>query len=192
MNNISLFITKNLARDGKDAIPEIQALRDVVENNPWHKDQSVFEHTKLVVEALKKYTDNELLLLATLFHDIAKPCTFFRDEKTVMTICVDHEKKGSEMMDTIGPRIGLTEKDLSYVKRIIKHHDMPHILVNNIVEQKDVERLKNDYFTKTGNLAQDLLLHARADMEGSSLSEINSELFEKRKKIIEELMSCRT
>lgn len=162
--NILGFIEDNLKNNGNDAIPEIQALHDVIENNPWHRNQSVFKHTQQVLKALKKYTNNELLILATLFHDIAKPKTLIYEGKHT-TVCPNHEEKGRIMMDVIGPRIGLRGDELQYVKRIIEMHGLPHLLVNELVKH-----------------------NALADMEGSDLPRINLKLFEKRKKIIEELI----
>lgn len=188
MNNISAFIDQSLKNHGNEAIPEIQALRHVIEDNPWHAKQSVFDHTKAVVEAFKKYTDNELLILATLFHDIAKPITFSQDEKTGMTMCFGHEKKGSEMMDVIGSRIGLVGKDLAYVKQIVKNHDAPHQLINKLMENNNDEAIKQEFFLSMGSIAKDLLIHALADMEGSNLLSLNPDLFTKRKILFEDLI----
>ena len=188
MRNVLQFIDTNLYNNGHDAIPEIQALRNVVENNPWHKDQSVFVHTKNVVEALQKYTKNELLLLAALFHDIAKPKTFTRDRKTKMTLCVDHEKKSAEMMAEIGPKIGITGKDLKYVTTVIQSHCLPALLLNELLLGKSREKHSKEYFLKTGVFARDLLLHLLADMEGGDLATLDPELFRKQKEIIQNLL----
>lgn len=169
-------------------MPEIQALRDIVENNPWHNNQSVFEHTKQVIKSLKQHTNNQLLLLATLFHDIAKAESLIQDGKSNTTMCPDHEAKGGVMMDTIGPEIGLTGDDLQYVKRIIEMHGLPHLLVNALMEHNNEEDKKRNFFMQTGLYAKDLLIHALADMEGSDLPRIDPVLFQKRKKIIEKLI----
>ena len=111
MIKVSAINIKKL-KDGefKKELPEFYELKDVVENNAWHNDDVVFTHTLAVLKKLGEITKRannkinsylsqkvdgntrgQLLFLATLFHDIAKPETFASEEGS--TLCPDHERR---------------------------------------------------------------------------------------------------
>jgi len=111
MIKVSAISIKKL-RDGefKKELPEFYELKDVVENNAWHNDDVVFTYTLAVLKKLEGITKRannkinsylsqkvdgntrgQLLFLATLFHDIAKPETFASEEGS--TLCPDHERR---------------------------------------------------------------------------------------------------
>jgi len=83
-------ITIQKLKDGKLAkfLPELYELKDVIENNAWHKNDSVFSHTIAVLEKLEEiekaasknvnsclnqrigqHTRKQIFFLATLFHE---------------------------------------------------------------------------------------------------------------------------
>jgi mannose/fructose/N-acetylgalactosamine-specific phosphotransferase system component IIB len=186
MNITSLPL--NEIQEKISGLPEIEAMKNAIENNPWHDHQSVYEHTMLVVENLEKYSNNKLLIVATLLHDVAKPETLGVDLKTGYTTSVNHEKIGSRKIKNIGKRIGLTEKEIQYLEKIIAYHGETHEMVNNIIRNESDDPYAEEFFRTYGDLSRDLFLLALADTIGGTLGASDPEGLRKRKEVLERLM----
>ncbi len=137
-------VTEEKLRSGKlrRLLPEIYDLKRVVENNVWHKNQTVFDHTVGVFQGMREVLDfrlnetlkarlastqvgtlsrSEALLAAALLHDIAKPVTWKRDV-TGITSCPWHEEIGSTMVPAFADRLCLDLMDVQHIQSLIKGH----------------------------------------------------------------------
>ena len=117
-------------RDGQfqNDLPEFYDLKSSIENNSWHTKDATFPHTLAVLESFEsirskltnnninsylskkvcQHTRGQLLFLAIVFYDIAKPDTIIiRDDGT--TSCPDHEEKCAIKIGTILDRFDLSE-----------------------------------------------------------------------------------
>ena len=141
----------------QEELPEFFELKNYVENNGWHNNDSVFNHTLTVLEELEKllkttnnkinsylnqkidnYTKKDLLFLGTLFHDIAKSDTFEKNDDS--TTCKNHEGFGAEKVKSILNRFDLSNREKDIVIRIVKYHDEIHV----ILEPKN-DKLEEQY-----------------------------------------------
>jgi UTP:GlnB (protein PII) uridylyltransferase len=178
----------------KDIIPEFYRLKTVIENNDWHDNQNVFDHTLNVMKEILKilkldfikdkklrvkiihtlnskienYSRRGLLFFATLLHDIAKVETLQINESK-RTSCPNHETEGSLKVGQIGLRFGLGKDDILFVKEIVRAHGIPHTTIDIKKDKdtllKDFEKIKNNY----PKIYLELLLLAMADTLGSDL-----------------------
>lgn len=139
-------------------IPELYELKNCIENNPWHHNISVFDHTVEVLEQLDKILlwlnqkllshldikvernkKKDLLYLASLFHDISKNDTFDYKE-WFWTVCPGHEELWAIKVKPILNKIDLTLKEKSLVEELIKYHWEIHYLLKpdfNVKEYKE-------------------------------------------------------
>jgi UTP:GlnB (protein PII) uridylyltransferase len=169
-------------------IPEFYELKNVVENNAWHENDSVFDHTLSVVGSLltviqdsgekvisvlnqkvDRNTRHDLLFLATLFHDIGKKETIIKNNG--ITSCPDHESKGAEKTKPILERFDLSQKEKNWIFTLIKHHGE----INFVLNEKDgtlaqrYAAVQNDF----SDIALELILFSIADVQGSQVNKKN-------------------
>ena len=142
---LSDFTTSKIRKGSlKKSIPELYSLKRVIENNPWHDEESVFDHTLTVFENLNKIIRNsrkeikqalskivdknsrkKLLYLAVLIHDIGKG-------KTVTDLgggtkgCPGHEKKGAVISKSILKCFDLSPKESKIITDIVGNHGVMH------------------------------------------------------------------
>lgn len=170
----------------KKELPEIYELREVIENNDWHNNQSVFDHTILVLEKLKEllkrtnnkisfylnqkinnHTRKELLFLGALFHDIGKKETLV--ENNNLTWCYGHEETGFNKVKTILNRFDLSENEKEIIAKIIKHHSEIHFILES--GNKKLEEQYNEFKANREDIFLELILLGMADILGSQLDE---------------------
>jgi poly(A) polymerase len=107
----------------KEVLPEILELKGCEQPPQWHPEGDVFTHTRLMLELLPAQVSLPLVL-SVLFHDIAKPATFARDE-TGRIRFNGHDAKGAEMTeeilrrlkfpnDVIGPTVAAVENHMAF------------------------------------------------------------------------------
>jgi UTP:GlnB (protein PII) uridylyltransferase len=176
-------------RDGKwsGEIPEVYALRDVVENSRrWHKNDSVFDHSLRAMDGLDdvlekagetvhtylgqvvgRYSRKELLYLALLFHDLGK-----KDTLRVVdgfTQAPDHESVGAEQAVPILSRLGLTEEESDYVVVLIRNHGVTFSAVTpqNDRQEEQISEIREQY----GDVFVEIILLSMADALGSQIGE---------------------
>lgn len=198
MNKNISILTKTNIKSGKLAtqIPELYDLKRVVENNDWHYKENVFDHTLSVLDHLEKtllnlnkkakqYLDKKidsvsrknLLIIATVFHDIAKKETIVKSNN--LTFCPDHENKGSIKAGEILKDFELSDKELKFILNIIKNHGLLH----NILPTENKSFIKKfSSFKKqfSHNIYTELILFAFADTAVSYLKITNPAEFKSR------------
>ncbi len=105
-------------------MPEFAELNGFLQHGVYHC-YTTDEHTLMTIKNLEKLennsstlgkiyhkqTDKQILLLALLFHDIAKPIDI-----------AGHEIIGAEMASSIMNRLGYSEEEIETVSFLVKNH----------------------------------------------------------------------
>lgn len=92
----------------------------------WHPEGNVWTHTLMVVEALPSNA-SYALRLAAIFHDIAKPATFFKYPTSGGITFDGHAQVGADMLRRIiGPRLGVDGDTLERAATLIEYHMFMH------------------------------------------------------------------
>ena len=157
--------------------PELKALVGVPQDPDWHPEGDVWEHTLLVInEAASLRKGNEkhdlMLMLAALCHDFGKPLT---------TLFVSgrwrspsHDLAGVVPTEKFLRRLTDDKRLIEKVKTLVKEHLRPVQLYNtrNIINSGTIKRL-----ALRVNI-DELVLLAKADYFGRSLSKIDRSCFE--------------
>jgi putative nucleotidyltransferase with HDIG domain len=173
-------------------IPEFYELEKVIENDLWHNNDSVLNHSISISIELEKlfkklnkrvrfylnrkidtHFKKELLFLAAIFHDIGKKETFKKEKDA--TSCLKHEKIGAMKLKKILPRFNLSEKERKFIIKIVRNHGFLHDILNHPEEnpEKKAEEFKRKYF----DIFLEVILLSIADMCGSQLKLNNPEEF---------------
>ncbi len=148
--------------------PEISELNGVEnKNGNFHKD--VFKHTLEVVDNITEYTEDPILRLTALFHDIGKPSTKRYRKGTGWTY-YEHEEVGAKMFEDIGRKLKLSTKTIKYIVKLIKLHLRPIAIASNTVTDSAVRRLMVD----AGDDIEDLLSLCRADITSKNEYKVKS------------------
>lgn len=156
-----------------------------VEQVGQHHHKDVFDHTLLVVDRISELTDDPVMRLAALVHDIAKPKTkrFFPEQGWTFH---GHEDVGSRMLKPIGRRLKLPEKTVAKLTKMTALHMRPINLTREQVTDSAVRRLIVD----AGADLEDLLTLCRADITSANPRKVKRYLtqFEALKKRISEVI----
>lgn len=139
-------------------LPEFVATKGVEQRNEYHH-KDVFYHTLQVLDQVAERSDHLNLRLAALFHDIAKPRTKRFDEASGWTFH-GHEVVGERMTAGIMHRLKYSVAAINYVRKIVRLHLRPMVLVNNDVTDSAIRRL----LFLAGQEFDDLMLLCRADI----------------------------
>lgn len=105
-------------------IPEITPMIGFNQNNPYHI-YDVWHHSLIAV----KNTDNLILRLTMLFHDIGKPYCYTLDEKAIGHF-YGHEDISAKLTSEIFKRMKITNSeslskdDVKTIIKLIKYHDI--------------------------------------------------------------------
>lgn len=192
------FTIADLATDKYlEKLPELYALRGVVEKNDWHDNESVFDHTLAVLKEvdllleLKWITNSyvksewrnyvreivevcsrqEILRIAALTHDFAKYETITRDSSGV-TRCPNHEMKSADYILSQAEKFGLGSKDVALCYGLIKYHAEPDRVHNSTINSSRQERGQaiRVLYDETKTFWRELLVLALADTLGNQLA----------------------
>lgn len=122
--------------------PELDALSRTPQDPGWHAEGDVLVHTDMVLgecatseRALERDGDRELVRLACLLHDIAKPFTTRRDEEVGRVIARGHERMGGVHVRQALHESGLSGPD----RRMLSELVATHHLVKRSVKRADDE-----------------------------------------------------
>ena len=140
-------------------VPEIEALKGCEQPPQFHPEGDVWIHTRLMLSMLPKEVTLPLVL-AVLFHDIAKPATFSYDEAAKRIRFSGHEKLGAEMTETILSRLRYSRKTIDETVETVANH-----MAFKDVKQMRVARLKR--FLARPTIVDELTLH-KVDCQSSN------------------------
>ena len=119
-------------------IPELKVLESSPVNHPAHR-YNILEHS---LEAMK-LTENPILKIVLLLHDIGKPEHTHVDE-TGITRFWGHPKKSAELSEPILKRLRFDDDEISLMLILIEYHDTPINTVekmNDFVAQHGIDTL---------------------------------------------------
>ena len=102
-------------------LPEVAATIHCEQSADYHPEGSVFNHLVLMLQKMPPDAD-PLLPWAILMHDIAKPVTASRDEKTGSIHFYEHERIGAEMAEGILERLRFPRKQIDAVVQAVRCH----------------------------------------------------------------------
>lgn len=152
-------------------LPEIEALKGCEQPPQFHPEGDVWIHTRLMLSLLPKEVSLPLVL-AVLFHDIAKPATFSYDETAKRIRFSGHEKLGAEMTESILTRLRYPRKTIDHAVEAVANH-----MTFKDVQHMRVARLKR--FLARPTIADELALH-KVDCQSSN-GDLSNYEFLKRK-----------
>lgn len=182
-------------------------LENIVENNKWHDNENVLIHTHKVYENMKKifknnknklskylsqkignYSKQELLLVASILHDIGKSKSFFINKN--ITNCHGHEKESAKYSYDILQHFMYSNQEIKYIQNIIRNHSE----INRILNKSNtiffsLNFCKFKIIRK--KILLELCLHTLADIIDGSYKKNETNDYKKRilfiKKIINKL-----
>jgi tRNA nucleotidyltransferase (CCA-adding enzyme) len=146
----------------KIIIPELNDMMNCFETEPWHWNESIYEHTIRTIENCPKII---YLRRAALFHDIGKAKCRTVDEKGIAHI-YGHDIIGATMAENIMKGLKYSNDDIKVVSKLIANHMKPH-LYNSKWGDKAIRK----FIVEMGDLMDVLLLLADADTINSSEKE---------------------
>jgi putative nucleotidyltransferase with HDIG domain len=102
-------------------LPEVAATADCEQSPDFHPEGNVLNHLVLMLNKMPADAD-PLLPWAILMHDIAKPVTASRDEKTGSIHFYEHERIGAEMAEKILEQLRFPRKQIDAVVKAVRCH----------------------------------------------------------------------
>lgn len=204
------FITSKALREKKFSriFPEFYNQANVIENNLWHNNQSVFDHvigvyegletllqfkeldppqktflTKYLSDLLKNSSRRDILKVATLLHDIAKTDTLIISADGT-TRCSGHELIAAERVKRFSVRFNLDKQDEQYVQRIVRYHGLISDFLNLIIVNGNKEKYLRIFKETVGDVAIELVLLMHADLLGSDLKKRDKKAYDDRIRIL--------
>lgn len=147
-------------------LPELTALKNT---DKGHKNNYI--HTLKVVEQTKEVTNDPIMILVAILHDIGKAVTK-RFIPNIGWTFHHHEQVGANMLKSIFDRFGLDKKDFDRVYNLVKWHG--HI--KNLTEDSADSSIRR-FDKEIGNYLEDIILFSKCD--------ITTRFDDKRKKYCE-------
>jgi CRISPR/Cas system-associated endonuclease Cas3-HD len=175
--------------------PELYQLKKVVENNEWHNNESVFNHTLTVLKNLEKilknappkiskylnkkvdnYSRKDLLFLAAIFHDLGKKDALIKNNNK--TSCPKHESISVKKTKKIFNNFDLSKREEMIINQVIKNHTSMYDILSPSNKNLSAEYRK--FKVNQSNVFLEISLLCMADTTGSYLKETNPEEFKFR------------
>ncbi|GGI44082.1 tRNA nucleotidyltransferase (CCA-adding enzyme) [Agromyces flavus] len=131
-----------------EAIPELAALGETPQDPHWHPEGDVLVHSLWAADlaashALEHDLDadrRQLLVTASLFHDVGKPQTTRRMNGRISSH--GHAERGGEVFRAMGRRLALPRPLVDAVAAIVETH-MAHLSVRGDPSPRAVRRLQH-------------------------------------------------
>ena len=126
---VRIFLSSNRVRgwDLLDAsglmsaiLPELQAMKGVLQPEQFHPEGDVFVHTRLMLSLLPDIVSVPLVF-AVLFHDVAKPVTSRVDEAGRIRFN-EHDRIGAEMTEAIMRRLRFSGAEIEATVEMVRQH----------------------------------------------------------------------
>ncbi len=101
----------------RQILPEVEAMVGVEQPPSWHPEGDVFTHSLLALDFLENPSFE--LAMSTLLHDVGKPPTIQRGERTRYP---HHESVGARIADAICQRLRLSNDSRHRIVWLVKRH----------------------------------------------------------------------
>ena len=124
--------------------PELEALTTTPQDEGWHPEGTVWEHTLLAMDrAAELRTGNKdfdiPFMLGVLCHDLGKPLTTKYDEEKKRIVSPKHESKGEIPTRSFLERITKEKDVIEKVVVLVRRHMAPHHLYKEKEKGIDVK-----------------------------------------------------
>ncbi len=186
------FDSKNINKGNfRDIFPEFYLLSGTIENDLWHQNQNVYEHTVRVIFNLERLLDldflpnkarvklkiylneridhhlrKDLILISTFLHDMAKKDTRVIDASG-KTSCPAHEVIGGTKVSNFSKRFELTHNEEEIVKKTVSQHALVYDFYHLRHKFTELSRIFELYSTVIGSCQVELVLLFYSDILGS-------------------------
>ncbi len=200
-------------RQYQDVFPEYYDLAQITENSVWHDHQNVLDHVigvfaglekvlrfetfdasqkaqleKYLAETVGNKTRREILMVATLLHDIAKGDTLV-EKPDGTSGCPGHELIGAARVKKFAERFDLDPTASSYVERIVRYHSLISDILSLIISNQQPEKYTYIFQETVGDITIELSLLAYADLLGSDLNLSNPINYKARVELLAGMLS---
>lgn len=136
-------------------LPEIEACKDLRQDNPWHI-YNCLDHILHSVEEMNKQTKNlnpkirRLLAYTMFFHDLGKPSSYIRRFSKLYNREVDsffnHNLKSLEIVTRTIDEFGFNKEEKELISLLVKEHDIfMYLTLNENDKNKYHHILTNEY-----------------------------------------------
>ena len=191
-------------------LPEYYQLSAIVENSPWHLNQSVFDHSVKVMRSFEEimrfeflpensrkkaisYFATEVLGMSrlnqlktvVLLHDIAKPLVFKKNPDGTAGCSPLHEALGAAMVGNFQQRLELSDAVAVRVRQMILLHGTISEFLNISLEKNDKVTFFKLFEKLSDDLTNELLCFIFADIMGSDLKTSSLQAYEERISLIQ-------
>jgi poly(A) polymerase/tRNA nucleotidyltransferase (CCA-adding enzyme) len=153
-------------------IPEL-LLGAGMKQNKYH-DKTVLDHNISTMYRIK--TDNPLLKLAALLHDVGKPATRTEGKNREIHF-IDHEVKSAEIAREVCKRLKLGNNDTAYVVKLIEEH------MYRISSVKNKNSMRKFIIRIGKENLDDWFALFRADLEAGKTKDVEAEVLNARMKL---------
>lgn len=143
----------------RKVLPEVDPLVKAKHNRNYHDEGEPWEHTLIVLDSVRKETDDLNVLWAALLHDVGKPLTELHEEGKITNH--GHDKIGASVAVNLLTRLKAPSAQIKEVEFLI----LQHMRIKDVstMKKSKVARLKaNKYFSN-------LKLLATSDSKASSV-----------------------
>ena len=113
-----------------EVIPELAAMFDLEQRNPWHIFD-VWEHT---VASVACAPQDVIIRMTMLLHDIGKPLCFTRGEDGIGHFC-GHNAISARLADDILKRLRFDNETRNLIVQLVKYHDYPAAVKRRVVRR---------------------------------------------------------
>lgn len=162
--------------------PLLLEFKSTPQDSQWHAEGNVEIHTDMVLQQTYRLFDSEahhlsgtqqrILILSVLLHDIAKPLTTREKEINgeLRIVAPKHEERGAAYLATRLIQLPLNHSDMLTIISLVGWHQQPKLLV---VRNKDYA----DYFALSRNTDLELLYWLElADMRGRICADLSQQI----------------
>jgi len=175
----ALLVLKNLGLL-KHILPELEVAFDTPQKSP--KRHHIYDVGTHSVMAMKHCpSDDPIVRLATLIHDLGKPKTFKKDDTGLITF-YNHEVVGSRIAKDVAKRLRLSNKDADLLYTLVRWHQFS-------VDERQTDSALRRFIRRVGKEHLSKILALRiGDRLGGGATETSwrLELYKKRLDIVQQ------
>ena len=169
------FVAQTLLQMFEDEVlelvfPFVKEIKKIPKNTHHHLD--LIHHSIETVRLIE--TNNPILKISAFYHDIGKPSTWTIEENGRHRF-IGHDIKGAEIAKKELEELNFSNKQISYISKMIKYHIYPATLINCADNKKAFARFVN----KLGQDSEDVIKLSKADRLSARGEAVSDEMVEK-------------